>query len=93
MVPGDTVVVNADIFAATSQEAYDQMLSAADMDDKMQGDTLLWDLVSTGRVFRIDTGERATVLDQGASWYKVRFTSGKNTGKTGWVIMRSVRKP
>ncbi len=77
------VIVNSTVFAASSKQAYDAMIEALADNDAPE----VKKMVIAGDAFIIEPGERATVLDQGRFWYKVRFTSGQHSGRLGWFGM------
>lgn len=89
---GDNVSIiagsnSATVPVATTKEADDEYSKALHSKDQIGYDLLF----SSGKMFRVDAGTKALVIDRTVNMAQLRILEGKHQGKSGWVPIEFAR--
>lgn len=72
---------------ATTKEVDDEYSKALSSKDQIGYDSLF----ASGKMFRVDAGTEALVIDRSMNMAQLRILEGKHEGKTGWVPVEFAR--
>ena len=75
-------------YLAVDDAAWDAMFEAINANDEIG----VMQLVGAGRVYVVQSGTSARVLDTGFTSYKVRLMDGPSAGVAGWVVREFVQR-
>ncbi len=84
---GGKGIITQGAYVFTSESALKQSISAY-----AAGNTAESASIVARSAFEVNAGDKLTILENKLATSKVRMTSGKNSGRTGWIPYKFIRK-